>query len=153
MGKSYVSLGKAADLVGKSRSVISGYCKNYRDNTGEIRLPHREKPRGKSGVTFEIELSDLARLFPDDFKDGIPKERSEERSREPQENNSEQLKDLQIKHLEELLEAKNEALAGKDSHITDLNRQLTTVTALLEDKSRSANDAPKGFLRRLFGGV
>ena len=88
----------------------------------------------KQGNKKLIDASELARMFPEAFREDSTEERSEKRSVKPQENDSERLKDLEIKHLQAMLDAKNEALAGKDEHIADLNRQLTTVTALLQDK-------------------
>lgn len=122
MEKTQYSLSEASRLTGKSKSKMSQLL-----NDGELSYT-------KQGNKKLIDASELARMFPEAFREDSTEERSEKRSVKPEENDSERLKDLEIKHLQAMLEAKNEALAGKDEHIADLNRQLTTVTALLQDK-------------------
>ena len=122
MEKTQYSLSEASRLTGKSKSKMSQLL-----NDGELSYT-------KQGNKKLIDASELARMFPEAFREDSTEERSEKRSVKPQENDSERLKDLEIKHLQAMLDAKNEALAGKDEHIADLNRQLTTVTALLQDK-------------------
>lgn len=138
-----LTLGEASKLTGKSKPTISAACKPKINKDGSIKAPAKLSATQDTDGRYQIELSELLRVFP-------AKSEVVEKATPVQETGTDAaIAELERKHLEEKLRDAQQRLTKaeleRDQAVQDARDDRNKFMALLEHQK------PKGLWARLSG--